>query len=52
MTVLIPTHLLAYIADGAGGGVFPDETLEKVPLLSLADRDIIAFVLVFAIMNY
>ena len=37
------TDLLAYAAEGAGGGVFPEETLEKEPLLSEADRDIIAF---------
>lgn len=36
------THLFAYAAEGAGGGVFPDETLEKEPVLSEADRDIIA----------
>lgn len=35
------THLFAYAAEGAGGGVFPDETREK-ELLSEADRDIIA----------
>ena len=37
----VDTHLLAYAADGAGGGVFPEGTLGKEPLLSEADRDII-----------
>lgn len=36
------THLFAYAAEGAGGGVFPVETREKEPVLSEADRDIIA----------
>jgi hypothetical protein len=31
-------HLFANAAEGAGGGVFPDETLNA--LLSLADKDI------------
>ena len=35
-------YRLAYAAEGAGGGVFPDDTLEKEPLLSEADSDIIA----------
>lgn len=35
------THLLAYAAEGAGGGVFPEETLEKA--LSEADSDIMDF---------
>lgn len=37
------THLLANAADGAGGGVFPDEDLGK-PALSEADSDIISIV--------
>ena len=39
-------------AEGAGGGVFPDDTLEKEPLLSEADRDIIGFEEVDAIRYY
>ena len=31
------THRLAYAAEGAGGGVLPEETREKA--LSLAERD-------------
>ena len=38
----VDTHLLAYAADRAGGGVFPEGILRKEPLLSEADRDIIA----------
>ena len=48
----VAAHLLAYAAEGAGGGVFPDETLEKEPLLSEADRDIIGFEEMGAIRYY
>ena len=40
-------------ARSAVGGVFPEETLEKAPLLSEADRDIIVDVTGWmSIMNY
>ena len=48
----VAAHLLAYAAEGAGGGVFPDETLEKEPLLSEAERDIIGFEEMGAIRYY
>ena len=43
---------MAKAAEGAGGGVLPDETLEKEPLLSEADRDIIGFEEMGAIRYY
>lgn len=39
-------HLFAKAAEGAGGGVLPEETLEYEPLLSEADKDIIGLVFV------
>ena len=43
---------MAKAAEGAGGGVLPDETLEKEPLLSEADRDIIGLEWMDAIRYY
>lgn len=48
----ISRALFAYAAEGAGGGVFPDETLEKEPLLSEAESDIIGFEEMGAIRYY